>query len=487
MVKPASPGVAALAKALRGLKGEAVAERMSQGVLPWSERSVASKLSTLPAGTRRELLAQLTDEEARALRWEWGFWARPSQRPPPGDWFIWLLTPGRGFGKTRTGAEWVHSRAMAGDERREIMLIAATPADARDDMIEGPAGILNVAPPKERPTYEPSNRRLTWPTGARARIRSGAEPEGVRGFSGDTAWCDELAAWKYPKGTWDNLMFGLREAKVEQPRVCVTTTPKPLGLLKDLIERSETNPHVVHVGGSSYENRENLSDVYYRVVIEPYEGTRVGKQEIYGQLLSEDPRAHWSRKLIDDTRAKHDPLDYVRVVVAVDPQGNKANEEAETGIVVVGLGPQKHGYVLADASGRYSPSEWGGTAIRLYQQYRASCIVGERNFGGDMVENTIHAINATVPFREVYASRGKMRRAEPIATLYERGLVHHLGTFSDLEDQMCTYVQGEKKQPSPDRMDALVWALWELMIEGRSVGAWEVDAGSMGKSSAWSI
>ena len=429
----------------------------------------------------------MPDELAARLQYEWWFWARPKQKAPPGeDWFVWLLRPGRGFGKTRAGSEWVHARGMAGDERREMLLVGKTPADVRDFQLEGPAGILTVTHPLERPEFAPSNRLLVWPTGARGHIRSGANPEELRGFGGDTAWLDELAAWKYPKLSWDNLMFGLREARVGEPQVCVTTTPKPIQLIKDLINWAKEDPTTVRVvSGSSYENSANLSERYYTDVIGQYEGTHFGAQEIYGQLLSESPGALWTRKLLE--RQRMAPTDvkrdmFLRVVVAIDPAGSNRKSADLTGIVVAGVTVARHAVVLEDLSGRYSPDEWARRAVEAYRRHQADRIVCEVNYGGDMVESTIRTISPVVSIEKVHATRGSFVRAEPVAAVYEQGRIWHAGHFELLEDAMCTWVQGEH---CPDRLAALVWAGRNLLVDAPPVQLMENANNTMTRPSRW--
>ena len=402
---------------------------------------------------------ELTDEEALSLLYNWEFWARENQISPSGDWFVWLLRSGRGFGKTRAGAEWVIKRVNQGFKK--IALVGQTKADVRDTMIElGESSILKISPPWNMPSYESSKRRVTWPNGAVATAFSGDEPDQLRGPGHDTAWVDELAKFKYAEETWSNLMFGLREGP--NPRVCVTTTPRPIKIIKELLK----NPRTVDVRGSSYDNIENLSFDYQEMVLKKYEGTRLGRQEIEGEILDDNPDALWSRGLLEKNRVvRHPPL--VRIAVAIDPEATANEESAETGIVAAGLGSDGHGYVLEDASLRASPQKWGNAAATLYYKLSADRIVGEVNNGGDMVEHVIRTVDKKIPFKKVWASRGKLIRAEPVSALYEQGRVHHVGMFAELEDQLCEWVPGAK---SPDRLDALVWAITELMIDTRKKG-----------------
>lgn len=403
---------------------------------------------------RLKFLESLTSDEATALYYDWSFWARPEQLPPPGDWHVWLVLAGRGFGKTRTGAEWISSRAKSGFRR--FALIAETAADARDVMVEGETGVLAVSPPTFMPHYEPSKRRLTWPNGAIASTFSGDEPDQLRGPQFDSAWADEPAKWKYGSEAWDNLEFGLRMSA--KPQAVATGTPKPVKLIKDLMG----DPQTVKTGGNTYANMDNLPASFIHRVVSKYEGTRLGQQELHAQLLEDNPGALWKRsEMIDAHRVATVP-DLIRIVVGVDPEATSGESSAETGIVVAGIDRNDHGYVLDDMTLMASPNGWATQVVAAYTKYRANRIIAEINNGGEMVENTIRVVSKNVSYKGIHASRGKVVRAEPIATLYERGMVHHVGTFADLEDQMCQWTPGDK---SPDRLDALVWALTELMLD----------------------
>ena len=376
---------------------------------------------------------------------------------------MWLLLAGRGFGKTRTGAELIRARAMARTARR-LALVAPTAGDTRDVMVEGESGILAISPPWERPRYEPSKRRLTWPNGAIATLYSADEPERLRGPQHDAAWCDELASWRYPEA-WDMLMFGLRLGT--DPRVVVTTTPRPTKLIRELI----VDPTVVVTRGSTHENRANLAPGFLGEIVRKYEGTRLGRQELEAELLEDVPGALWNRGVIEAARARSAPV-LIRVVVAIDPAVSSTDEADETGIIVAGKDEEGQGWVLADASGRYQPAEWAKTAISAYRAHRADRIVAEVNNGGEMVEATLLMIEPNASFAAVRASRGKVTRAEPVAALYEQGRVYHLGAFPRLEDQMCAFTANahgdfntRSAGYSPDRVDALVWALTDLLVE----------------------
>lgn len=438
------------------------------------------------AGDKEAFLNSLSDEEAAVLLYSWEVWARPNQlepadRLPSGElWTTWLILAGRGFGKTRTGAETVIDWARNQGYTR-IALVAEDAADARDVMVEGESGILACSPPDFMPEYEPSKRRLTWPNGAMATLYSAEDYDSLRGPQHDAAWCDELCKWRYAQEAWDNLQFGLRLG--QRPKQIVTTTPKPIKLLKEIILRSDT--HITT--GSTYENLDNLAPPFRAAVVSRYEGTRIGRQELNAEILNDIQGALWSRTQIDDDRlvpedkAKklHLPF-FARVVVALDP-ATKSHEDAdETGIVVVGMDYAGHGYVLADLSMRGTPDEWGTAAIRAYDEFQAEHITYEGNQGGDMVKFTLNACAMAlkakgerksdfVPTKEVFASRGKATRAEPVSALYEQHRISHIGTFALLEDQMCEFTTDFDRRTmkySPDRVDALVWGFTDIMVEG---------------------
>jgi len=410
---------------------------------------------------------QANDDE----RFDWSRHARPSQRIPEGAWRVWLILAGRGFGKTRTGNETVRAKIERGEWKR-VALVAPTAADARDVMVEGDSGMLNVCPPSFRPLYEPSKRRLTWPNGAIATLYSADEPERLRGPQHDGAWCDELAAWRRPEA-WDMLMFGLRIG--DDPRCIVTTTPKPTKIIKEL-KAAETTAITV---GSTYENRENLAPAFFEQIVRQYEGTRLGRQELQAEILDDNPGALWTRAMIEESRIAEAPVDFARVVVGVDPAVTSDEGSAETGIVVSALGTNGEYYVLDDRSLRASPRTWASAAITAYYSFQADRIIGEVNNGGDMIEALLRNVDENVSYKKVTATRGKQLRAEPIAGLYERGVVHHVGAFPALEDQCCEWVPGEV---SPDRLDALVWALTEL-----SAGAYYLPFAEAGEArEAWS-
>lgn len=406
----------------------------------------------------------MPDEAARTLLYDWqGLWARDKQLPPAWAWVIWVILAGRGFGKTRTGAEWIRGKVESGESRR-ITLIAATSADARDVMLEGESGLLTISPPWFRPHYEPSKRRLTWPNGAVATILSADRPDRLRGPQCDAFWADEVAAWRFQEA-WTQLQFGFRLGT--NPQGIVTTTPRPIATIKKLVKRAGAD--VALTKGSTYENRSNLAKPFFASILTEYEGTRLGRQEIDAEILEDNPNALWQRTRIDDLRLRvNDDGSYSpelppmrRVVVAIDPAVSTNPKSNETGIIVVGLGEDGHAYVLDDLSGVYSPAQWAARALEAFDHWEADYIIGEVNNGGDLVERNVQAERQGAPFKAVHASRGKATRADPISTLYEKGRVHHVGTFSKLEDQQCGW-DPANDETSPDRVDALVWGITAL-------------------------
>ncbi len=375
----------------------------------------------------------------------------------------------RATGGTRTGAEFVRASVMA-RQARHIALVAPTALDARSVMVEGESGLLSIGPADERPDYEPSLHRLTWQNGAVATLFSADEPDRLRGPQHDLAWCDELAAWRYP-AAWDMLMFGLRLGA--DPRAVVTTTPRPIKLLRELL----ADPKVVTTRGRTIENAKNLAPAFLDQIVRRYQGTRLGRQELDAEILDDMPGALWTHGIIDAARVTAVP-ELARIVVAIDPAVSSHEDADETGILVAGRDAQGHGYVLADASGRYAPAEWARAAITAYRAHRADRIVAEINNGGEMVEATLRMVDSGVPFAAVHASRGKVARAEPVAALYEQGRIHHIGAFAALEDQMCAFASDFDRKAagySPDRVDALVWAVTELLVETRAgAGIFEI-------------
>jgi phage terminase large subunit-like protein len=371
---------------------------------------------------------------------------------PDGEWNYWLIKAGRGWGKTRTGAEAVRAWART---NRFVNIIGPTAASARDVMIEGESGILAVCPSAERPIYQASKSRLVWPNGAMTLIFSADEPDRLRGPQAEKAWCDELAAWRYPE-TWDQVKFGLRLGV--HPQAIITTTPRPTQVVRDIM----ADPKTVVTNGRTRDNAANLASTFLSAIVKQYEGTRLGRQELDGELLDDNPHALFKRSDIDSGRVSVAP-DLTRVVVAIDPAATSGEGSDETGIVAVGVAGD-HGYVLDDKSLRASPMGWARQAVLLFADKKADRIVAEVNNGGEMVIQTIKSVDQNVPTRSVTASRGKAVRAEPVAALYEQHRIHHVGCFSQLEDQMCAFDPADPSAKSPDRMDALVWAVTDLML-----------------------
>ncbi|WP_247119373.1 DNA-packaging protein [Kordiimonas marina] len=399
----------------------------------------------------------LTRAEAATLKYDWNFWAREAQLPPKGSWSHWLILAGRGFGKTRTGAEWVRAQVEAG-KAKHIALIAPTLHDGRAVMVEGESGLLNICPPWMRPKFEPTKRTLRWPNGAVATLYSAEEPERLRGPQHDCAWADELCAWRHGDATWNMLMFGLRLG--DDPRTVITTTPKPVPVLKKLI--ADAGVHVTR--GSTYDNLDNLAPGFARDIVKAYEGTRLGRQELMAEILEDVPGALWQRDRLESLRVREAP-DLTRLVVAVDPPASAGEKADECGLVAAGVAANGRAYVLADDTTRgMTPHGWAARAVALYHKLKADRIVAETNQGGAMVAAIIAQIDATVPVRAVHATRSKAVRAEPVAALYEQGRVHHAGSFPALEDQMCAFTGAPIPGMSPDRVDALVWALTDLML-----------------------
>lgn len=360
---------------------------------------------------------------------------------------------GRGVGKTRTGAEWTITSAR---DYPLVNLIGATADDARDIMIEGESGILNCAPPDFRPRHLASKRRLDWPNGARSLIFTADEPERLRGKQHMRLWGDEVASWRY-YDAYDQAMLGLRLGA--DPRAMLTTTPKPVKLIRELLAQLPTG-RVVKTHGTTYANRANLAPAFFEQIITKYEGTRLGRQELGGEYLDDTPGALWARTMFDDRRPAPD---LARVVVAVDPATTSGEDSDETGIVVAGVGVDGRGYVLADRSCRATPDGWARRAVAAYHEFGADRIVYETNQGGDMVTHTLRTVDRAVPLKGVHASRGKRTRAEPVAALYEQGKVTHPAPLDDLEDQLCGWTP--EASASPDRLDALVWALTDLLVQ----------------------
>lgn len=427
--------------------------------------SIAESLASLNENERAAILRDLTIEEAIALEHDWPFWARPKQLAPPGDWQIWLLLAGRGFGKTRAITEWASDKAQAMPGSRGA-IVSSTAADARDIVVEGESGILAVCPPWNLPKYEPSKRRLTWPNGTVATLYTADEPDRLRGPQHHWALCDELAAWRYIQEAWDMLMMGLRLG--DNPQCVIATTPRPIKLLREMLK----DPSVVVTRGNTYENRGNLAPAFFSKIIRKYEGTRLGRQELGAEILDDVPGALWTHDKLEENRRSKAPM-LSRVVIGVDPAVT-ANAETsnETGIIPAGVDENDEGYVLDDLSGIYSPLDWAKKVIWAYDYYRADAVVGEVNQGGDLVKANVASTaeimylkgernTKEINFKQVRATRGKYVRAEPISSLDAQGRIHHIGMLAELEDQLCSWIPGED---SPDRLDARVWAFTNLML-----------------------
>ena len=414
----------------------------------------ADELARLGPRERDVFFGKLDADELESLKTLWSFWARPEQLVPPGDWVFWLPLAGRGWGKTRTGAETVRHWAR---DFALVNLIGATADDVRDVMVEGESGVLAICPRDERPRYVAHKRRLEWPNGAKSLLFSAEEPERLRGKQHMKLWCDELAAWRYPDA-WDQAVFGLRLGG--KPQAIVTTTPRPTKLMRDLL----ADPLTYSTQHSTFDNIGNLAENFLTRVVRKYEGTRLGRQELHAHMLLDAPGALWTREMIEAALAeKGERPKLTRIVVAVDPPATSGENADECGMVVAGLAPDRRVFVLADLSRQgETPLGWSLRAVNALKEFAADYIVAEVNNGGEMIETLIRQVDANVAFRAVRASRGKFTRAEPVAALYEQGRVRHCGTFAKLEDEMCLMTPDFDRARagfSPDRVDALVWAV----------------------------
>jgi len=429
----------------------------------------ADSFRKLPEADQIKLLNQLTESEAESLYYDWSFWARPDQRLPEGlgkdGKFIWMVLTGRGWGKTRTATETTIDAVNRG--YKYLSLVGATAEEVRDVMIEGESGLLAHSPPWNKPEYIPSLKTIIWKNGARANIYYGTEPEKSRGAQSDFVWMDELCKYKYPEDTYDNLMFGCRLGK--NPIVMITTTPKPTKLIKQISK----DDRCIITRGSTKDNFRNLAPVFISSIVRKYEGTRLGRQELNGEILDDNPNALWNRaKDIDAHRIKPEDMPVLkRIVVSVDPSGSSSETSDECGIISCGVGAAPklpgvmnsdltHFYIVDDASLRGKPLQWGQEVVDRYNSLRADRIVAEINYGGEMVESNIKTIDKNVPYSSVWASRSKYIRAEPISTLYEQGRVHHVGFYPELEDELSEWTPGAK---SPNRLDAMVWGVTFLV------------------------
>jgi phage terminase large subunit-like protein len=415
-------------------------------------------IASLPKPRRDAWVDALEDDQARIYRRLFWLRAHDYQREPDGDWTAWLLLGGRGSGKTRAGAEWVMEK-IALDGARRVALIGTTLADVEEVMIGGPSGLRRAAFDKtEALRFYKSARKIVWPNGAEAFAFSAEDPDSLRGHAFDLAWSDEFAKWRYAQETFDNLQFALREGP--RPRQLITTTPRNRPELRALLAM----PGVAITRARSIDNKDNLSPAFFDAVVARYQGTRLGRQELDGELLKDVAGALWSRDLIEKTRVRIAP-DLTRIVIAVDPPVTAGPRADSCGIVAAGLGTDGACYVLEDRSVQgVSPEAWAARALALYRFLKADCLVVETNQGGDLVRSVMAQIDPGVPVRAVHATRGKRTRAEPVAMLYEQGRVKHVGAFPELEDEMTSYGGREFSGRSPDRLDALVWAVTELML-----------------------
>ena len=437
-----------------------------------ARKSPAALIASLDEAERAAFLEGLSENALGALPWLWEVWAHPGhQIEPEGDWHTWVILGGRGAGKTRAGAEWIRAEVEgatpdAPGRARRVALVGETIDQVRAVMVEGESGLMAVTPPDRRPDFLASRNRLVWPNGAEAMLLSAANPEAMRGPQFDCAWADELAKWRYCREAWDMLQFCLRLG--ERPRQVVTTTPRDNDVLVEIMKA----PGTVLTRAPTEANRANLAPGFYERLKGRYGTTSLGRQELEGELVREVPGALWTPAIIDAARVDEVPeLD--RVVVGVDPPVTAGPGADECGIVVAGLsrkGEQSEWkvFVLADESrAGLGPSAWARVAAEAYRDHQADRLVAEVNQGGDLVETVVRQVAPHVSYRKVTAMRGKRLRAEPVAALYEQGRVHHLGAFPKLEQQMCRFVAGGKNGiKSPDRLDALVWAVTELMFGG---------------------
>lgn len=430
-------------------------------------RNIGALLELSPA-ERGRLLAALDDKQCDELFYDWSLWARDDQRPPPGDWIYWLILAGRGAGKTRAGAEavreWAKSFAI-------VNLIGATHDDVRDVMVLGESGLMAVCPSGERPRYARASGRLDWPNGAVSLLFSAEEPDRLRGKQHEKLWLDELAAWKRPAEAFDQALLGLRLGA--KPQAVVTTTPRPTKLIKQLV----ADPLTIVSRGSTFDNLNHLAQAFVERITERYAGRAIGSQELLAEIVEETPGALWTRALIERQRLAPGatPASYVEIVVGVDPPAKSGAKADECGIVVAARAEGGAIHVLADLSSQGdTPGRWAARVVSAFRRFQANRVVAEINNGGEMVEAVLRQSDANLPVRNVTATRGKYLRAEPVAAAYERGIVFHLGAFEKLEDQLCALTPDFDARAagfSPDRADALVWAVADLLgLDGGASG-----------------
>ena len=440
----------------------------------------ASKLREMSTEELTEAFSKLTPQELEEIMYEWKVWARPNQLAPEGDWRVWLLNCGRGFGKTRTGAEWVREQVKLGFTR--IACVGPTKGSVRQVMVDGTSGLLSVCHDGDKtyegihvgkPVWSPTNNTITWYNKANSKkvavveVFSAEDPERLRGPQFERAWCDEICAWFRRDETWDMLRFCMRLGK--NPKIVVTTTPKPDRVIRSLVEPARlASGEVVLTLGSSYENEDNID----LTEIKAFEGTRLGRQEIHAEILTEAAGALWTKDIFEKCAAYEieDAVEFAkslkRVVVSVDPAVTSNKHSDDTGIIVAGVDINGIAYILEDATDKYTPEGWATKAVQLYDKYEADCLVAEKNMGGDLVRSTFKTVDESLPITLVHASKGKFARAEPVSALYEQGKVKHLKGLFDLEDQCCTWEPLESIG-SPDRLDAMVWAIYTLLLKNR--------------------
>jgi phage terminase large subunit-like protein len=456
-------------------KGSPKAPRENRRAEPQRNASVLPRslheICAMTAAERRQRLASLTPREREAVWFDWRFWAREDQLPPDGDWIYWLILAGRGAGKTRAGAEavraWVRTYPI-------VNLIGPTADDVRDVMVLGESGLIACCAPDERPRYLRASARLSWPNGATSQLFSAEEPDRLRGKQHMKLWCDELAAWRHAE-TFEQALLGLRLG--DRPQAVITTTPRPIKLIKQLLEDKDA----IVTRGATFDNAAFLAEAFLKRIVARYEGRAIGRQELFAEILEETPGALWTRELIERHRIAGSaaPGEYAEIVVAVDPPATTGARADECGIIVAAKAANGRLYVLADLSSQGdTPAVWAGRVVAAYRNYRANRVVAEVNNGGAMVADVLRQTEPNLPVRSVTATRGKFLRAEPIAAAYERGMVHHVGVFPKLEDQLCALTSDFDARSagySPDRADALVWAIADLIATDRKGRSGMVD------------
>lgn len=456
------------------------------------ELSVFQRLAQLPKREQKKFYQGLSGFEQQALLHSWKYRGRPSQQPPPLEQYIWLIMTGRGWGKSRTLSEWVHLRAelqpgsLGG-------LIARTSRHTRDVIVNGESGVLATQKPWNAVTYSPSNSLLTWANGTRAHLYSSEEPDDMRGPNHNWFGADELATFTKKNGAdggmaWDQIQLSTRkEHSGIPPQICIATTPRPTQVMRGL----RADKRVLLTVGKLLDNAANLSPQWMEAMKYKYEGTRLGRQELEGELLDLVEGALWSLDQFDEKRIlEEDPIEVAercqRVVVSIDPAVTSGDDSDSTGITVAGAGYKGDGFVLADRTCRLSPAGWARRAVEAFDEFDADCIIGEVNNGGDLVEANIRTVRRDIPYRAVRASRGKHVRAEPVAALYEQNRISHVGRFETLEDQLTRFtVNGYEGDDSPDEADSAIWGLWDLLIDGQEEEPDHYDLSGGERKSHW--